>query len=149
ENRNGNEASYSYAPTRALIKSVSDDPVFLYPSIVSELPVLKRWSWVPATLIFLVAWVVVYFWVKPILVKMFLHNMESTEALPTFTLDESISIPGNMILLSPNTASAAAVLKRRGDVRLLDFADVLSDGSVDYANIRLSIVAVDHFDYRI
>jgi hypothetical protein len=145
---NFDEASYSLAPSRALIKSVTDDPVFLFPSIVSELPVLRPWSWLAATLIFISGWVIAYFWVKQTLGKMFLEDMQSIEVFPSFHLDEPV-IRGNMILLAADTSPASAILSRRGDVRVLDFVDLLRGGSVHYETIRLFIVAIDHFDYKL
>src|SRR5262245_15800700 len=129
---NTDEASYSFAPTRALIKSVTDDPVFLYPSVVSELPVLRRWSWLWATLVFLPAWALVYFWVKPTLSHMFLQKMRTTDVFPSFVLDENSPISRNLVLLSTETSTASQVLKSRWDVRVLDFAEVFRGGDIDF-----------------
>jgi hypothetical protein len=143
------ENSYSLPPTRALLKSVTGDPVFLYPSVVSELPLLKQWSWFWATLVFLPAWLVTFLWVRLTLGHLFLlKNSLAADPFPLMELDKQTPLSESMVLLTFDPARASKILEERGDVHLIEFTECAQGRDIDCSDIRESVIAVKDFDYK-
>jgi hypothetical protein len=146
----GGDDAYSLPQTRALLKSVTNDPSFLYPEVVSELPILQPWSWPWAVLAFAFASLITIRWIRPTLSQMFLLSIQPYPPLPEITLKEDTPISEDMILLGfEDTHNAAAMLSRRKDVRVMDFSDIAASSEMELEKIPESIIAIENFEHGI
>jgi len=152
--RNGNvcgdEDAYSLPQTRALLKSVTNDPAFLYPDVVSELPILRPWSWAWAVLGFALASLITIRWIRPTLSQMFLLSIQPRPPLPEIALNENTPISDNLILLGyDDTQNAAGILSRMKDVRVMDFSDMAASSATELEQIPETIIAIQNFEHGI
>jgi hypothetical protein len=152
QSSNENDSYYNLPATRAFVKATAGDSVFLYPTMVSELPRLGP-SWIAAAITFLVAWWLAYKWVRPTLRLMFLEDEddedEEVEALPLVALQADTEFNADTILLTADPREASRYFKARPGTYVLDFVDVLRGTSVNYRLINQPLVVIDHFDYQI
>jgi len=133
-------------PTRALYKSVTEDPLFLHPEVVSELTTFKAWPWWVAVVVFLLSWFIVFLWMRPTIREMFLLRIPRVEPLPVLDLDQRTPLSSNVIVLTPQQAGPMTALRRRTDVRVVECADMVRDQATDWAQVTEPIVAIVGFD---
>jgi hypothetical protein len=132
---------------RAFEKAVAKESVFLYPSVVSEIPRLGAWPGRSAVVTFLGAWLLAFLWVRPTLRLMFRKD-ETVVPLPEVGLDDSVTFDADSILLAPDTRAASAYFQRRPEAYVVDFAVALRGTPPDYRN-SLPLLVIDNFDYQL
>jgi hypothetical protein len=133
--------------TMTLMKSVTGDPIFLYPNLVSELPKLRpgSWYWIG----FALALAITIALMRPTLRKMFLIELKSINSLRQLAIRTSTSVNEDLILLGfDEIRQAAGVLSQRKDVFVMDLADLASSGAVDVKTIR-PIILIKNIDHRL
>jgi hypothetical protein len=133
-------------PTRALFKSVTDDPVFLFPELVSELPVLRARWWPLPWLAFAAIAFIAFLCVRPTLRKMFLLDVASQDPLPRITLAALETVDENLILLTTERTEVMSRLRPRADVSVIDCA-TLKDALPAKKAIPGALVVLDRFDH--
>jgi hypothetical protein len=132
-------------PTRALYKSVTKDPVFLFPELVSELPVLRAW-WLPIPiLVFAATTVLTFLWVRPTIRQMFLLDVRGVGALPEIALGDVPSHQENLILLTTDRVAAMAALRQHA-VCVIDCGDLATAVPAGGADDAQAVVVLDRFD---
>jgi hypothetical protein len=147
-----NRDAMSLPPTRALLKSVNGDPIFLHGELLSELPVLEAW-WLPVPMFALLATAgLTYLWVKPTIRHMFLLDVPGVDPLPAMVLDRHMDLSRNLILLTLEPARLRETLKDRRDLWFIDVAGVLSgkegaDAELQPVEEFERTFVLVHFDY--
>lgn len=137
----------SLPPTRALLKSVTGDPIFLHDELISELPVLPAW-WLPVPMLaVLLTGYLTFLWVKPTLRHMFLLDLPAVTPLPEIVLDANTNLSEHLILLTSESARVSAILRARRDVLVIDVAEIARGAEPD-VEVSAHVVVLDRFDLR-
>jgi hypothetical protein len=132
--------------TRALLKSVTADPVFLHSELISELPLLDPWP-TPLTLgAFLGLTFCTFAWMRPTIRQLFLFGIESPDPLPLVTITSATPLCENLILLTIVGTEATTTLRARSDVHYVDVAEIVGGKDVDFSAIEAPAIVLDHFD---
>ena len=75
-------------------------------------------------------------------------EVKRAKRLPTFILNEDTKISENLILLGFDVTGAVNILRRRKDVGLINFGEIIQGVNTETVHGTEPIVAIENYDYR-